>query len=94
MLEKDFQKNLVKELKVLFPDALIFKNDAKQGYPDILILCGNKWAALECKRCENAPHRPNQDWYVEKAGIMSFGAFVYPENKQYVIENLKDYFLQ
>lgn len=92
MLERDFQAKLVKDLKRLFPDAMVFKNDAKQGMPDILMLCGEKWAALECKRAEGAPHQPNQDWYVNRLGAMGFSSFIYPENREYVIEELNGYF--
>lgn len=92
MLESTFQSKLKKELQDLFPGALIFKNDAKQGLPDLLILYGPKWAALECKRSLNASHRPNQDYYVDKMGSMGFASFVCPENKNEVIRTLKEYF--
>ena len=92
MLERDFQAKLVKELKQKLPDAVIFKNDAKQGMPDLLILCGERWAALECKIGINAPHRPNQDYYVNKMCSMGFATFVYPENKDVVVKNILDWF--
>lgn len=92
VLERDFQAKLIKELKQLFPDALIFKIDSKQGLPDVMILSGNRWASLECKIGINAHHQPNQDYYVRKMNDMSFSAFVYPENKNSVIESLKEYF--
>lgn len=88
-LEKDFQTKLIKELKELYPDAIIFKNETTQGIPDITILEGDRWALLECKRSENSSHRPNQDYYVEKANRMSFSSFIYPENKQEVLNGLK-----
>lgn len=90
-LESKFQSELIKELKALFPGAIVLKNDAryKQGIPDILILYNNKWALLECKREASASRRPNQDYYVEKAKEMSFGAFIYPENKKEVLDELQ-----
>lgn len=88
-LESEFQANLVKELKEIFPDAIIFKNENTQGIPDLTILHGERWALLECKRSENSSHRPNQDYYVNKANNMSFAAFIYPENKEEVIYGLK-----
>ena len=45
---------------------MIFKMDQIQGLPDLLILYGEKWASLECKRSATAKKRPNQDYYVEK----------------------------
>lgn len=51
MLENKFQSNLIKEIKTLFPDCIVVKNDPTyiQGIPDLLILNGGKWASLECK---------------------------------------------
>lgn len=88
-LESEFQAGLIKELKEIFPDAIIFKNENTQGLPDVTILNGERWALLECKRSENSSHRPNQDYYVNKANNMSFAAFIYPENKEEVIYGLK-----
>ena len=92
MLESKFQRELVEELRELFPDALIFKNESKQGLPDLTILEGKNWALLECKKSENAEHQPNQDYYVEKANEMSFSRFIYPENKQEVLNELQQAF--
>ena len=94
-LERDFQKDLIKDLKKEFePDCIIIKNDAqlRPGIPDISIFKGNKWAALECKKSKNASHRPNQDYYVNKMNSMSFCRFIYPENKEEVINELKVHF--
>ena len=41
-----------------------------QGHPDLLVLYGSTWAALEGKRSSNAPHRPNQDYYVRQMNEM------------------------
>ena len=91
-LEREFQTSLIKELKELFPEALIYKNETKQGFPDLTILCGNKWALLECKKTENSVHQPNQDYYIEKANQMSFSSFIYPENKEEVLRGLQQTF--
>lgn len=94
MLERDFQSKLVKELKVWFPDCIVFKNDPtyKQGVPDLIILYKNKWATLECKRDASAPLRPNQMYYVDKMNHMSFSAFVYPQNMISVLTQLREHF--
>lgn len=91
-LESKFQSELIDELKELYPNAIIYKNDSKQGLPDLTILEGKHWALLECKRKENASHRPNQDYYVEKANAMSFSRFIYPENKEEVLNELQQAF--
>ncbi len=90
MLESKFQSDLIKEIKDRFPGCIVMKNDASyiQGIPDLLILSGDKWASLECKKSEKAKHRPNQDYYVEKMNSMSFSAFIYPENKEEVLNEL------
>lgn len=89
MLERDFQRDLINELKELFPEALIFKNETKQGLPDLTILEGDRWALLECKASADSHHQPNQDYYVEKADAMSFSRFIFPENKQEVLNELQ-----
>ncbi len=92
MLESEFQRNLIEELRGLFPDALIYKNETKQGLPDLTVLYGKHWALLECKKSADASHRPNQDYYVQRADQMSFSRFIYPENKQEVLDELQQAF--
>lgn len=93
-LERDFQANLVKELKTTFPGCIVMKNDSSyiQGIPDLLILHRDKWASLEVKKSANAKKRPNQEYYVEKMKEMSYSAFVYPENKEDVLNELRKTF--
>ena len=94
-LERDFQKNLIKELKDIFVGCIVMKNDSAyiQGIPDLLILYNDKWAALEVKKSGAASHRPNQEYYVKKFGEMSFAAFIYPENKEDILNALERSFL-
>lgn len=91
MLERDYQKKLVKKLKEKFPGCIVMKNDAqlKQGIPDLLILHNNKWAALEVKNSEKAHHQPNQDIYVDRLNGMSYATFIYPENEEHVFKELR-----
>lgn len=91
-LESGFQDKLRNELKTKYPDSLIFKMDQIQGIPDLLILYKNKYAFLENKKSANAKHQPNQDYYVNKLNDMSFARFVFPENKNKVLEELDLYF--
>lgn len=90
-LERDFQRNLIKELKDIFVGCIIMKNDSSyiQGIPDLLILYKDKWAALEVKKSETASHRPNQEYYVDKMDEMSYASFIYPENKEVVLDELQ-----
>lgn len=91
MLEKQFQAKLVKELKERFSGCVVLKNDAGhvQGIPDLLILYNDKWAGLEVKRSQSSSKRPNQDYYIDKLNKMSFATFIYPENKEEVLDELE-----
>lgn len=92
--ESEFQKNLKKELKSLFPGCIVTKLDSSliQGIPDLLILYKDKWATLENKRYSKAAKQPNQDYYVDKMNKMSFSRFICPENKDEVLDELKKKF--
>lgn len=90
-LESGFQDRLIDILHERFPGCLTFKVD-KQGFPDLLILYCNKWAALECKRKRNADHQPNQDYWVDVMNRMSFAAFIFPENLEEVLNELEQSF--
>lgn len=91
MRENKFQSKLIKEIKERFPGCVVVKNDADyiQGFPDLTIFHGSHWAVLECKRERNAARQPNQDYYVNKLNSMSFSRFVYPENKEEVLDELQ-----
>ena len=92
--ESAFQSALIRDLKKIFPGCVVLKNDANyyQGIPDLLILYNDKWAMLECKRSSNARYQPNQDYYIEKFGKMSFASFISPENKEEVLDELQQAF--
>ena len=90
MLENRFKTNLVNELESMFPGCIILHMDPNeyQGIPDLLILYRNRWAALEGKKSATAPARPNQPYYVDLMDRMSFASFIYPENKDAVLDAL------
>lgn len=52
MLENKFKQGLTKELKERFPGCVVVHLDPNevQGHPDLLVLYGSTWAALEGKR--------------------------------------------
>ena len=91
-LESGFQDKLQKEIKEMFPGCMTFKMDQKQGIPDLLVLHKDKWASLECKKSANAKRQPNQNYYVDKMNEMSFSRFIYPENKEEVLNDLRKTF--
>lgn len=90
-LESKFQKELMDEIRDKYPGCMILKNDSGyiQGIPDWTILYKDKWAVLEAKRDGKAKKQPNQEYYVDQLDQMSFSRFVYPENKEEVMSQLK-----
>ena len=93
-LERDFQRELIKELERRFPGAIVTKLDSShiQGIPDLLILYKDRWATLECKRNKKATRQPNQRLYVAQMDDMSFSRFIYPENREEVLRELQQAF--
>ena len=92
--ENQFQAQLIRELKAVFPGCVVLKNDANylQGFPDLLILHNDKWAALECKRRKEAHRQPNQEYYVNTLNKMSYASFISPENRNEVLNELQQTF--
>lgn len=91
MNENAYQAKLIKKLEKKYPNAIILKNDASylQGIPDLTILEGDRWAALETKKDNKASKRPNQDYYVNQMDGMSFARFIRPENEEEVLNDLE-----
>ena len=92
--ENAFQAQLIKDIKTAFPECIVLKNDANylQGFPDLLVLCNDKWAALECKREQDAHRQPNQEYYVGMLNKMSYARFICPENRSEVLNELQQTF--
>lgn len=94
--ESEFQGKLIKKIKKQYPGCMVLKNDPTyiQGVPDLLILNGRYWAALECKRSKSEFRRSikknkNQLYYVNKMNGMSYASFVYPENEEEVLNEIQ-----
>lgn len=89
--EGKFKKELKRDLRNLFPGCIITQLDPNdiQGIPDLLILWNNRWATLECKKSKTATHRPNQDYYVTRMNDMSYSSFIFPENKEVILNELQ-----
>lgn len=97
MKETNFQKDLKDDIEEKFPGAMVFKMDPSdpfnpQGIPDLIVLYKDKWASLEAKKSKSASRRPNQPYYVNKMNDMSYAAFVSPENKKEVLDDLERVF--
>lgn len=91
MTEGEYQNKLREKIEERIPGALIMKTDPTfiQGIPDLLIVKNKKWAALEVKKSKKAPHRPNQDFYVNKMNNWSYAAVIFPENEKEIIDELE-----
>lgn len=95
MKESQFQSELIRDLKDRFEGCLVLKNDSGylQGIPDLSVFYQSKWAFLECKQSETASKRPNQQFYIDWANkVGGFARFVYPENKEDVLNELQSAF--
>ena len=93
--ENKFQSELKKEIEKRHPGCIIIKNDCHQiqGFPDLTVFKDGKYAWLECKKNSKAEHQPNQDYYVAKANSDGgLGRFIYPENKEEVLNELDTFF--
>jgi hypothetical protein len=91
-LERDFQRDLINEISNRFPGTVVLKNDPGylQGFPDLTILFPNgKWAELECNKNSKAHKQPNQEEYIETLNVMGFARFIFPENKEEVLNELQ-----
>ena len=90
-LESKFQKEVKDDIRKRLPGSFVLKMDPNeiQGIPDLLVLYEDKWAMLEVKRSTNASRRPNQDYYVAIMDEMSYACFIYPENKEEVLDELQ-----
>lgn len=96
MKESKFQSDLIEELYDMFPGCMVMKLDSSyiQGIPDLLVLYKKRWAVLECKRSyadlqKSLKRNPNQSYYVDLMDKMSFASFIFPENKEDVLNDLE-----
>lgn len=96
MSEAQYQAALRKRIETLFPGCVILKNDSRflQGVPDLVIFWHDRYAFLEVKRSANEPYQPNQEYYLEQFGQMSFAAMICPENEKDVLDALQRSFLE
>ena len=94
MTENQYQAKLIRKLGVMFPGCMVLKLDTlyMQGIPDLLVLWGPYWAVLEVKASESSSTQPNQGYYIEQLGEMSFAAYIYPENEKEVLSALQQAF--
>lgn len=85
-----FQSIMVKRLEKEFNGCIVLKNDPQwiQGIPDLLMLWGSNWVALETKGDSKSSKRPNQPYYVDKMDRMSYARFVSQDNVEEVLDEI------
>ncbi len=96
--EGKFKTALKKEIENRLPGSMVFylnPNDIK-GIPDLEVLYESRWAVLEAKKSEEDyrkdlanPEKMSQSYYVNKMNNMSFAAFIFPENKEEVLNAME-----
>jgi hypothetical protein len=93
MLENQYKQELIPRIRARIPGCLVLKNDANdiQGLPDLTVIFNNLYAFIEVKASEKSKERPNQRYYIENHGGC-FGAFIYPENEEEILNALQQAF--
>lgn len=94
MLERKYQAELIKVLRIRFPGCVILKNDPSymQGMLDLILLWRDRWAMLEVKASLKSRAQPNQQYYVDMLNEMSYAAFICPENEEEVLDEIQRQF--
>lgn len=89
--EAVYQDRLIKKLRQRFPGCFILKNDPEefQGIPDLLVLFGSHWCALEVKLSQRAHVQPNQMHYIELFNQMSYASFISPDIEEEVLKEME-----
>lgn len=96
-LERDYQAGFILRVYKEFDGSLVLKNNSAmiQGIPDLTIFYKRYWAMVEVKAkkpTRESDWEPNQEWYLDHIGKMTFTACVYPENEEEVIRGLQKAF--
>lgn len=95
MIEVSFKNKFLKELEERLEHIdldFIHTKPRHRSFPDVFVIGPIRWAALEFKRSKNAPHQPNQDYYIASFRIKGYANFVYPENAEEVLNDLEELF--
>jgi len=89
-LESEFQSKLVVDLGKLIPGCLVLLKPGYyvQGFPDLMVLYKNQWAALECKASASSVYQPNQEWWIGELDSMGFASMICPENRQEILDEV------
>lgn len=91
--EANFQKKFIDKLKKEGFKCIRAKasGNVNKGVPDYAVFYGGFWAWLEFKRAEDATVQPGQTENIRWALDNSYGAFVFPEVGDFVLNTLRYY---
>jgi hypothetical protein len=94
MLESTFKYEVRKKIEKMFPGIICTRTDPTQiqGFPDMLLLYGDKWAALEFKKDINSTLRPNQQYYIDMLNELSYASIIHPQNMDEVLNDIQKKF--
>lgn len=95
LLESKFKKDTIRRISRKFSklDLDFIDTSMYRSVPDTFIIAPYVWAALEFKRSEDAPQRPNQNHHIERLNRKGYASFVFPENVEEVLNDLEVLFL-
>ena len=95
-LEADYKPKLMGRIATRFAPLHVVRfqhNDpnapASQGIPDLTVYIDDLWFLLEVKRSEKSKKRPNQDYYINLYGSVTFCAVIFPENEEEVLDAME-----
>lgn len=90
--ENAYQSRLLARIRNDIPLGYAYKNESYiQGFPDITVIHGDKYAMLEVKRERGAHLQPNQLYYIEKFNQMAFARLIFPEIEEQVLTEMYEY---
>jgi len=93
MRENVFKAKVIEKLKKALGPCVVIKISPVnqiEGFPDLLILYEERWAALEVKKSERAYAGSNQEWWIMHLGQMgAYTNFIYPENMSEVLNEVQ-----
>ena len=89
--EGKFQDDLITHLNERFPGCFVLVKPGYyvQGFPDLLVLYKNHWAALEVKKSLNADYEPNQEWWIAELDTFGFASMICPENCKEILDEVQ-----
>ena len=89
-LESKFQNELKKELEETLEGCVVLVKPGFTllGFPDLLILYKDQWAALECKRSTHEDYQPGQEWWIGELDGMGFASMICPENRKEILDEI------